>query len=346
MEIGSSSSSSIFCSHLTLQPSIRTCPSFSTCGWRNRRVFVQSFSVSYQKFVNFALEETKRHVHLVPSPLQEKFSSISSGDGKGELRMLSFQADKIRLLRSMSIETDTMQVLDFAVFPKLEYDVPIFCANFFTSARTNIVVLDLNPLHEVINRQDYKEKYFKSLIPLGLKYAELLPWGGKLTSESIKFFSPIVIWTKFPSSPENYDILYSAFQEYYKVWLELISKAVEETDASQIFSNREAQHRYLTWRTEKLELVKEILTQHLHSRCMGTEDPGSGLLKKLIGEALAKDLLRSFLFNGVDELGSKNFLDYFPEYLCGDGAVNKKQSIVGKSFENRPWDTSGEFIGN
>ena len=46
---------------------------------------------------------------------------------------------------------------------------------------------------------------------------QLFPWGGKLTSESIKFFSPIVIWTKFTSSPQKYDTLYSAFRDYYKV---------------------------------------------------------------------------------------------------------------------------------
>lgn len=33
-----------------------------------------------------------------------------SMDGKAELQMLSFQAPKIRLLRSMSIETEVMQV--------------------------------------------------------------------------------------------------------------------------------------------------------------------------------------------------------------------------------------------
>lgn len=46
---------------------------------------------------------------------------------------------------------------------------------------------------------------------------QLLPWGGKLTSESIKFFSPIVIWSKFTSSQDKHDALYSAFMEYYKV---------------------------------------------------------------------------------------------------------------------------------
>lgn len=94
-------------------------------------------------------------------------------DGKSEIEMLSFEATKVRLLRSLCIESQTMQVLDFAVFPQPEFDMPIFCANFFSSANTNIVVLDLNPLHDVIGQRDYKEKYYKGLIPLGLKYAEI-----------------------------------------------------------------------------------------------------------------------------------------------------------------------------
>ncbi|THG18524.1 hypothetical protein TEA_015222 [Camellia sinensis var. sinensis] len=138
---------------------------------------------------------------------------------------------------------------------------------------------DLNPLHDVISRKDYKEKYYKSLMPLGLKYAE--------------------------------------------AWLDLMEQASEETSASEIICNCEAQHRYLTWRAEK--------------------DPGHRVLKKLIGEAHSKDLVKNFLFNGVDELGSKTFLDYFPEYQCEDGTVNDKRSIIGKSFEHRPWDLEYEI---
>uniref|UniRef100_K7M494 Phytochromobilin:ferredoxin oxidoreductase, chloroplastic n=2 Tax=Glycine max TaxID=3847 RepID=K7M494_SOYBN len=278
--ISSSSSSSCFCLQRALLPPL-TAIATSTRALR-RSNCIPSCSVSYQKFVEFALDETKRHTHLIPSPLQEKFSFMNSKDVKGSFSMLSFEAAKIRLLRSLIIQTETMQVLDFTVFPKAEYDVPIFCANFFTSAKTNIIVLDLNPVHDIINQYEYKEKYFKSLIPLGLKYAE--------------------------------------------VWLELICKAVKETDESQIFHNLEAQHRYLTWRAEK--------------------DPGRGVLKKLIGDTLAKDMLRSFLFNGVDELGSKTFNDYFPQYCCQEGNLNKKGNIIGKSFENRPWNARGEFIGS
>lgn len=38
-------------------------------------------------------------------------------------------------------EEHFMQVLDFAAFPKPEFDLPIFCANFFTAAKMNIIVL-------------------------------------------------------------------------------------------------------------------------------------------------------------------------------------------------------------
>ncbi|XP_022754226.1 phytochromobilin:ferredoxin oxidoreductase, chloroplastic-like [Durio zibethinus] len=223
--------------------------------WRKKKTghcLLQVSAISYQNFIHFALNETKRHTLLLPSPLQERYSSMIALDGKTRLEMLSFDTPRIRLLRSMSIEGEAMQVLDFAAFPKPEFDLPIFCGNFFTAANTNIVVLDLNPLHDVTSRRDYKEKYYDSLVPLGLKYTELLPWGGKLTSESIKFFSPMVIWTKFTSSKSKHEILYSAFVEYYKAWIELMEQAVEDTDPSQIVCNLEAQHRYLTWRAEKV----------------------------------------------------------------------------------------------
>ncbi|XP_020552267.1 phytochromobilin:ferredoxin oxidoreductase, chloroplastic isoform X1 [Sesamum indicum] len=287
--------------------------------------------LSYKKFVHFALEETKKHTQLIPSSLQENFNCLKAIDGKTELEMHSFGSSNIRLLRSLSVEgSDGMQVLDFAIFPRPEFDLPIFCANFFTTAVMNIIVVnvfrDLNPLHDVISRQDYKEKYYKHLIPLGLKYAELLPWGGRITTESMKFFSPIIIWTKFPPSEQKHHVLYSAFEDYLKSWLELMDQASMETDVSQIMLNLESQHRYLTWRAEK--------------------DPGHQVLRRLVGETHAKEIIRSFLFNGVDDLGSKTFVDYFPEYKSEDGTINQKRSMIGKSFESRPWDATGEFIGN
>ncbi|XP_078178989.1 phytochromobilin:ferredoxin oxidoreductase, chloroplast / phytochromobilin synthase (HY2) isoform X2 [Carex rostrata] len=239
-------------------------------------------TLSYQKFVRFALEQTKLRTTLTPLPSQEKFKSIKAKDEKSALKAISFCAPKIRLLRSLTIEdSQSMLVFDFAAFSKPEYDMPIFCANAFTTPSRSIVVLDLNPLYDVTTQHNYKEKYYKKLMPLSEKYSE--------------------------------------------AWLELIDEAIEEKDKYLISLNCEAQHRYLTWRAEK--------------------DPGYPILKKLFGETLAKDLVRQFLFDGVDSLGSKTFLDYFPEYRLENGAVNKRRSMVGKSYETRPWNPQGEFIG-
>jgi hypothetical protein len=46
---------------------------------------------------------------------------------------------------------------------------------------------------------------------------QLLPWGGKITGESLRFFSPIVIWTILEPTEANHQVLYSAFMDYYKV---------------------------------------------------------------------------------------------------------------------------------
>ncbi|XBI32397.1 hypothetical protein VPH35_055852 [Triticum aestivum] len=281
---------------------------------------------SYQSFVRTALEQTRLRTALTPHPSQEKFRLIRANDDAAVLDALSFSAPKIRLLRSLTVEKkNSVQVLDFAAFSEPEYDLPIFCANAFTTPAQSIVVLDLNPLYDITEDKDYKDKYYRNLMPLIHKYSELLPWGGKITSESLRFFSPIVIWTIFEPTERNHHVLYSALMDYYKVWLQLTDQATEENDTTKVVRNREAQHRYLTWRAEK--------------------DPGFPLLKKLIGESHAKDLVTEFLFEGVHSLGTKSFLDYFREYACDDGTVNKKRSMIGKSFEDRPWDATGEFIG-
>lgn len=279
----------------------------------------------YDKFAEFGIMETCRHTEIFPFPLKEKFRNMTAVDGKTALHTEAFQSSKIRLLRSLTIDDgDGMQVFDFAAFPKYEFDLPIFCANFFSTTNMNIIVLDLNPLYDVKNNEQYKRKYYPRLMPLAHKYVELLPWGDKITSESLKFFSPIVIWTKFASSKQKQDILYAAFMDYFMAWLELMDEAIVENNAVNVLSNREAQHQYLLWRA--------------------TKDPGHRILARLLGEPLAEELILDFLFNGALTLGSKRFLDFFPEYKCADGSINKKRSMEGKAFSKRPWDRDGRVL--
>ncbi|KAF8035432.1 hypothetical protein BT93_C1456 [Corymbia citriodora subsp. variegata] len=305
---------------------------------RTGRPCVRVSALSYRQFVQFALDEIALHTRMTPSPfrlsfLLERFGSMKPLDDKTEIELLSYKAPKIRLLRSLSIQGEKgLQVLDFAMLPEPEYNVPIFCANFFTAAETNIVVLDLNPLFDIIKHKEYKDKYYGGLMSLGLK-------------RMLRFFSRMVIWTRFRSTQHMHNILYSAFVDYLKAWLVLMDLGIRETDASRIIANREAQHRYLTWRAEKYAF-KESLTKIVASRSVLVQDPGYEVLKRLFGETHAKNVVRSFLFDGVDPLGSKTFLDYFPEYRCEEGRVNEKRSMIGKSFATRPWNRKEEFIGN
>ncbi|XP_078436024.1 phytochromobilin:ferredoxin oxidoreductase, chloroplast / phytochromobilin synthase (HY2) [Wolffia australiana] len=283
-------------------------------------------SLNCDKFVQFALQEASNRTNLVPLHSQERFKNLSTNDKKTAVSTISFSAPKIRHLRSMNINGGrTMQVLDLCIFPEAQFNVPIFCANFFASPAMSIVVLDLNPLHGAMTQGGHMDGHYEKLLPICQQYAEFFPWGGKITFESVRFFSPVVIWSKFTPSLDRHEALFSAFMEYLKIWFEMLEQSSEETDPDSVHLNRQAQHRYLTWRAEK--------------------DPGYPLLKKLFGESLAKDLVENFLFDGVNYLGSKQFLDYFPEYRVSDGTLNQRRSVVGKSFETRPWDDRGNFIG-
>ncbi|KAF6171627.1 hypothetical protein GIB67_030393, partial [Kingdonia uniflora] len=165
---------------------------------------------------------------------------------------------------------------------------------------------DINPLHNVILHTDYKDKYYKNLIPLGLKYDE--------------------------------------------AWLLLMEQAVEETDVSQICLNREAQHKYLTWRTVKMPL-SECLSDWHKSTGPNADNRQTGKQKRLVTPLVLHDAF-SVPETGLSSEGSwlssfeeVNRREHVKEYRCEDGTINEKRSMNGKSFETRPWDTGGEFVG-
>lgn len=278
----------------------------------------------FDKFLEHAVRTVGQADQISPLPCQDEFRHMVATDGQSVIKNVAFESEKLRLFRCATINGgDNMQVLNVAICTRPEYDLPIFCADFFSTPRMNIVVLDLNPLYSTEQRPDYRDKYFSPLLPMGNKYAELLPWGDKLTAESIQFFSPIVLWTR-PGSREVFqDTVFSAFKDYLAAWLDMAEKAKPSEDADEVAENRESHHRYLMWRA--------------------TKDPGRYILVRLYGEELCERYISEFLFNGVNTLGEKEFLDYFPEYRGADGGIIKQRSVVGKSYEVRPWNKDGIF---
>jgi hypothetical protein len=76
---------------------------------------------------------------------------------------------------------------------------------------------DPSPKHNTFRNLKPSCIYFMCSSMSLLDEMQLLPWGGKITSESLRFFSPIVIWTIFEPTEANHQALYSAFVDYYKV---------------------------------------------------------------------------------------------------------------------------------
>lgn len=271
----------------------------------------------FDKFLEHAVSAVAQREDVSPLPCQDEFRDMVATDGQSVIKNVAFESTKVRLFRCATINGgENMQVLNVAICARPEYDLPIFCADFFSTPRMSIVVLDLNPLYNTEQRPDYKSKYYSGLLPLGNKYAEL-------TAESIQFFSPIVIWTKPGNREDIQGTVFSAFKEYLAAWLDMAENAKPSDDADEIAENTESHHRYLSWRT--------------------TKDPGRYILMRLYGEELCEKYISEFLFNGVNTLGEKEFLDYFPEYRGADGGILKQRSMVGKAFEERPWNKEGLF---
>jgi hypothetical protein len=55
-------------------------------------------------------------------------------------------------------------------------------------------------------------------------------------------------------------------------------------------------------------------------------------LMSVVGLALLQRYISEFMFNGVNTLGTKGFLDYFPEYNMSDGSISKQRSVLGRSY--------------
>ena len=104
----------------------------------------------------------------------------------------------------------------------------------------------------------------------------------------------------------------------------MLDSCPEEKDPEVIARNMEAQHRYICWRCVK--------------------DPGRPVLTRLFGTERCEEFIEGFLFAGSEDLGTKDFLDYFPQYRLPDGSICRKRSMAGKSYSSRPWDFDGNLI--
>jgi phycoerythrobilin:ferredoxin oxidoreductase len=243
----------------------------------------------YQPFLDRALAILESRLDLQPYPIPAGFEQKSAiiGKGKNEQEIVTtsyaFQSPKIRQIRAAHVQGgNSLQVLNFVIFPQLDYDLPFFGADLVTLPGGHLIALDMQPLFR--DDRDYQTKYSDPIIPIFHTYQQHLPWGGDFPEEARPFFSPAFLWTRPQENSAVETHVFGAFTDYLQAYLDFVDQA-ESIDNPQILEAIEAaQLRYLRYRSEK--------------------DPARGMFQRFYGSEWTEEYIHGFLFDLERKLSS------------------------------------------
>ena len=237
----------------------------------------------YQPFLDHAIAYLHdRLPDLQPYPIPIGFESKSAivGKGKHENEVVTtsygYQSSKLRQIRAAHVQGgSSLQVLNFVIFPKLNYDLPFFGADLVTLPGGHLIALDMQPLFR--DRIEYQAKYTKPILPIFEAYQPHLPWGGDFPEEASQFFSPAFLWTRPQQNEVVETYVFSAFKDYLEAYLDFCDRATPVTDSEQLAEIEASQLRYLRYRAEK--------------------DPARGMFTRFYGAEWTEEYIHGFLFD-------------------------------------------------
>jgi phycoerythrobilin:ferredoxin oxidoreductase len=236
----------------------------------------------YQPFLDAAIALLQDRLDLQPYPIPEGFASKSAivGKGKHQEQVLTtsygYQAPKLRQIRAAHVQGgQALQVLNFVIFPHLNYDLPFFGADLVTLPGGHLIALDMQPLFR--DDPTYQAKYTQPILPIFESYQPHLPWGGDFPEEARPFFSPAFLWTR-PQQTEVVEThVFAAFKDYLQAYLDFVEQAQPVTDRLALEEIEQAHRRYLHYRAEK--------------------DPARGMFTRFYGPEWTEEYIHGFLFD-------------------------------------------------
>jgi phycoerythrobilin:ferredoxin oxidoreductase len=236
----------------------------------------------YQPFLDYAIDLLHQRLELQPYPIPEGFASKHAVVGKGahqsEVLTTShaFQSPKLRQIRAAHVQGgDALQVLNFVIFPHLNYDLPFFGGDLVTLPGGHLIALDMQPLFR--DDVNYQAKFTQPILPIFEKYQQHLPWGGDFPEEAQQFFSPAFLWTRSKDNAVVETHVFEAFKEYLQAYLDFVDQATPVTEPDQLQAIEEAHLRYLRYRAEK--------------------DPARGMFNRFYGPEWTEEYIHGFLFD-------------------------------------------------
>ena len=235
----------------------------------------------YQPFLDYAIATLNERLDLQPYPIpagfEQKEASVGSKTRAQTVTTTSYAvcSKKLRQIRAAHVQGGGLvQVLNFVIFPRLDYDLPFFGADLVTLPGGHLIAIDMQPLFG--DRDSYRAKYADPVMETFKKYQVNLPWGGDFPEEAKAFFSPAFLWTR-PKETEAVEThVFDAFKDYLALYLDFVDAAekMQTTEHSEI---QAAHLRYLRYRAEK--------------------DPARGMFKRFYGEEWTEEYIHGFLFD-------------------------------------------------
>lgn len=235
----------------------------------------------YQPFLDYAIPLLGERLDLAPYPIPAGFEKKECITGKGKKEQLvvttsyAFQSPKLRQIRAAHVEGgDALQVLNFVIFPQINYDLPFFGADLVTLPGGHLIALDMQPLfHDAA----YQKQYSEPILPIFNKYQKDLPWGGDFPEEAKPFFSPAFLWTRPKETEAVQTLVFDAFKDYLQAYLDLVDRAQPVTDSQRLAEILQAQRNYINYRAAK--------------------DPARGMFLRFYGEEWTEEYIHGFLFD-------------------------------------------------
>ncbi|ELS01883.1 phycoerythrobilin:ferredoxin oxidoreductase [Xenococcus sp. PCC 7305] len=236
----------------------------------------------YQPFLDYAIATLQERLELSPYHIPEGFERKEGvmGKGKRQENVLTtshaFKSKKLRQIRAAHVQGgNALQVLNFVIFPELNYDLPFFGGDLVTLPGGHLIAIDMQPLFR--DDPSYKAKYAEPIMPIFEKHQANLEWGGDFPAEASQFFSPAFLWTRPQETEVVQTQVFEAFCDYLQAYLDFVEQAEEVTDGKQLDDILQAQKRYLNYRAEK--------------------DPARGMFTRLYGEEWTEEYIHGFLFD-------------------------------------------------
>ncbi|NEP06647.1 MULTISPECIES: phycoerythrobilin:ferredoxin oxidoreductase [unclassified Okeania] len=236
----------------------------------------------YQPFLDYALTQLKQELELKPYPIPSGFEHKVAITGKGKKEQevdttsYAYCSPKLRQIRAAHVQGGSaLQVLNFVIFPHLNYDLPFFGADLVTLPGGHLIALDMQPLFR--DDPQYQEKYTQPIWDTFQTHQQHLPWGGDFPEEATPFFSPAFLWTR-PQKNELVETrVFEAFKDYLQAYLIFVKQAQPITDVEKLAEIKQAQLRYLRYRAEK--------------------DPARGMFTRFYGPEWTEEYIHGFLFD-------------------------------------------------